>query len=33
VIKHVGEAEGGLIRQIYEADFRNFGYGWGVSLI
>lgn len=31
VASHVGEAEATLIRQIYEADFRNFGYGWGTA--
>jgi len=30
---HVGEREAMLIRRIYEADFRNFGYGWGSALI
>lgn len=30
---HVGEEEAALIRRIYEADFRNFGYGWGLSPI
>jgi len=33
VRSHVGEREAMLIRRIYEADFRNFGYGWGSSLI
>ncbi len=30
---HIGQAEAKLIRQIYEADFRNFGYGWGLHVI
>jgi hypothetical protein len=25
------ETEGAMIRTIYEADFRNFGYGWGTG--
>jgi hypothetical protein len=33
VLHHVGPEEASLIRTIYEADFRNFGYGWGTSLI
>lgn len=28
----VGPEEAALIRRIYEADFRNFGYGWGTAL-
>lgn len=31
VASHVGEAEAALIRRIYEADFRNFAYGWGLA--
>jgi hypothetical protein len=30
---HIGETEAAMIRTIYEADFRNFGYGWGTGLI
>jgi hypothetical protein len=30
---HVGDVEATLIRTIYEADFRNFGYGWGTDLV
>jgi hypothetical protein len=30
---HVNERDAALIRRIYEADFRNFGYGWGNSLV
>ena len=33
VADHVGDEEATLIRKIYEADFRNFAYGWGPSLI
>jgi hypothetical protein len=33
VRRHIGETEGALIRRIYEADFRNFGYGWGTTLV
>jgi hypothetical protein len=29
---HIGETEAAMIRTIYEADFRNFGYGWGTGL-
>lgn len=32
VQSHIGDAEAALIRTIYEADFRNFGYGWGTEL-
>jgi hypothetical protein len=30
---HIGDHEAALIRCIYEADFRNFGYGWGTALV
>lgn len=30
---HVGLLEGALIRRIYEDDFRNFGYGWGLEVL
>lgn len=30
---HVGPEEAKLIRKIYEDDFRNFGYGWGLEVM
>jgi hypothetical protein len=29
--RHIGDCRSALIRTIYEADFRNFGYGWGTT--
>lgn len=33
VQSHIGPEEAQLIRRIYEDDFRNFGYGWGISVL
>ncbi|MCU4652177.1 sulfotransferase family protein [Roseibacterium sp. SDUM158016] len=33
VASRVGALEGALIRQIYDADFRTFGYGWDPALV
>ncbi len=33
VREHVGAREADLIREIYDEDFRNFGYGWDMAVI